>query len=65
MAKRRIWRAAIWLGGIVAALLLAMGGRYFEFTARFNPDPPKATYPKPTNALEAGRAHHGELRGLS
>jgi hypothetical protein len=55
MAKRRIWRVAIWLGGIVAVLLSALGGLYFEFTARFNPDPPNATYPKPTNALEAQR----------
>jgi hypothetical protein len=55
MAKRRIWRVAIWLGGIVAAILLALGGLYFEFTVRFNPDPPNATYPKPTNALEAQR----------
>lgn len=55
MDWRRIRRVAIWIGGTVAVIVLALGGLYWEFTSRFTPDAPAANYPKPANALQAQR----------
>jgi hypothetical protein len=53
--RRKIFRIALWTGGTVLVLALLLGGLAYFFVTHFNPDPPKADYPKPASALEAQR----------
>ena len=56
------------LAGAVAVLAVvltaATGGIVWLFDARFNPDPPEADYPKPTDALDAQRQDLDYFRKL-
>ena len=53
MARRRIFKIAIWTGSAALAVVLALGGLYWVGISRFNPDPPARDYSKPQSALQA------------
>jgi len=52
-ARKRIKRVAIGIGVTAAFFAALVGVGYYAMTAKFNPDPPVAHYPKPATALEA------------
>ena len=55
MRRRKIWK---WVGAAVAIVVVLGGlgfGAYGLMLVHFYPDPPKANYPHPANALEAQR----------
>jgi hypothetical protein len=50
---KRILRVAVGIGAVAALCAALTGGGYYAMTAKFNPDPPVAHYPRPATALEA------------